>query len=305
MRGRIYVIAGFVANSEHLFKKSSEYIYSYTSPFQSVPLISLKSTASAASLSLSALAADDLLRLLASPVSGFSSLLEASSLWSSSVLVSSPGALNVGGVKNCPNWDGDVCESPAWLAAGGGGEGETMQLAVAVEGCGGGVGGVHCVIGIITFLWLGSDRSCRSLAWACSRADRLDVMVADSLEYSCSSSWMAHGNMSSFFLAPTVDPGADVSFFLVPKEPNDQLSSLLGLAGVIGKGQSVLEKSDLEVRSVVEQDVRRRGGEENKPPVPPFALLLIPELEQEDAVEHVDVVVVVVEDDDDAVPFSA
>lgn len=111
--------------------------------------------------------------------------------------------------------------------------------------------------------------------------------------------------MSSFFFEPTVDPGADVSFFLVPREPNDQLSSLalLDLAELMGKGQSVLEKSDLEVRSVVEQEVRRRGGEENKPPVPPFALLLIPELEQEeDVVEHVDVVV---EDDDDAVPFNA
>lgn len=113
--------------------------------------------------------------------------------------------------------------------------------------------------------------------------------------------------MSSFFFEPTVDPGADVSFFLVPREPNDQLSSfvLLDLAGLMGKGQSVLEKSDLEVRSVVEHEVRSLGGEENKPPVPPFALLLIPELEQDDVVEHVDAVVVVEDDADDAVPFSA
>jgi len=116
--------------------------------------------------------------------------------------------------------------------------------------------------------------------------------------------------MSSFFFEPTVDPGADVSFFLVPREPKDQLSSLalLDLAVLMGNGQSALEKSDLEVRSVVEQEVRRRDGEENKPPVPLFALLLIPELEREDVVEHVDVVVVVVvvvEDDDDVVPFNA
>lgn len=96
----------------------------------------------------------------------------------------------MGGAKNCPNWDGGVvCKSPGWLAMGdtAGGAGETVQLvAAAVGGCGG--GGVHWVIGIIVFLWLGSDKSCRSLAWACSSADRLEVMVADSLEYSCSSS---------------------------------------------------------------------------------------------------------------------
>lgn len=67
-----------------------------------------------------------------------------------------------------------------------------MQPVATVGGCGCGWGdcggGVHCVMGIITFLWLGRDKSCRNLAWACSSADKLDVIVADSLEYSCSSS---------------------------------------------------------------------------------------------------------------------
>jgi hypothetical protein len=141
------------------------------------------------------------------------------------------------------------------------------------------------------------------------------VIVADNLEYSCSSSWIAHGSISSFFFVPTVDPGADVNFFFVPSEPNDQLSSfvLADLTELIGNGQSALEKSDLDVRSVVEQEVRSLGGEENKPPVPPFALLLIPEVEEEeeeeDIIDVAVVVVVVVDDDDDdvddTVPFSA
>jgi hypothetical protein len=122
---------------------------------------------------------------------------------------------------------------------------------------------------LVLLLLLKSEVSPRSLAWAFSRADKLEFIEGGNFRLLLALELIllfAFGNLAVNSCSSSMAQGSSSFLVFFDRDPNDQSSFRdFSLPGASGKGQSETPKSDFEDRSVVEEQEDFKRGDAGKP----------------------------------------